>query len=91
MDRGAWGGYGPWGRKERDTPEATEQACAHGAFVELHLGVQGWVSCYTLGFTRSDFQKQPQGKSTWMQAVIHEPVSTEHLRWEGYSGKEAAC
>ena len=85
------GGLRPMGSQRADTPEATEQACSHGAFVELYLGVQGCVSCYTLGFTRSDFRKKPQGKSMWMQAVTHEPVSTEHLRWGGSSGKEAAC
>ena len=59
--------------------------------VELCLSVQRCVSCYTLHCMRSDFQKKPQGKSTWMQAVLHDPVSSEHLQWGGFSGKEPTC
>ena len=42
----------------------------HSASVELCLSVQRCVSRYTLHFMSSDFQKKPQGKSTWMQAVF---------------------
>ena len=29
MDRGAWGGYGPWGHKESDTTEHTQGSNSH--------------------------------------------------------------
>ena len=46
MNRGAWRGHSPWGRKESDRAESTQHACIHtlrsvswgrSHFITLHV------------------------------------------------------